>query len=166
MWELIEDWELDRDSECFEFFYSSWDFFRLFYFFFKFMFCLEITVHVRMMSARPACWLSSVWLSGYTDTHITWIGYTGPPHVVIVVLSLHWRRKNTYITWHMCYAALNQCDQIWLEITFLGCSRWAKVGHFGLKHAPGTLLQYKKRSFDGKTYRAFPATMCKPNKIH
>ena len=24
------------------------------------------------------------------------------------------------------------------ESTFLGCSRWAKLGHFGPKHAPGT----------------------------
>ena len=32
------------------------------------------------------------------------------------------------------------------ESTFLGCSCWAKLGHFGPKHAPGTLIHHAKKN--------------------
>ena len=36
------------------------------------------------------------------------------------------------------------------ESTFLGCSRWAKLGHFGPKHAPGTLFDGPKKILSGE----------------
>merc|ERR1711888_386120 len=36
------------------------------------------------------------------------------------------------------------------EGTFSGCSRWAKVGHFGPKHAPGTLFHHGEKNLLGR----------------
>ena len=36
------------------------------------------------------------------------------------------------------------------ESTFLGCSRWAKLGHFGPKHAPGTLFDGPQKELSGE----------------
>ena len=48
------------------------------------------------------------------------------------------------------------------ESTFLGCSRWAKLGHFGPKHAPGTLLDGPKKNMRGSSIECFPPIMYDP----
>ena len=79
---------------------------------------------------------------------------------IIIILSLpticlykpmqnHHRHHNDTFCFPSCgvYAALSpvmKCCPKWpfsrIESTFSGCSTWAKVGHFGPKHVPGTFL--------------------------
>ena len=46
------------------------------------------------------------------------------------------------------------------ESTFSGCSRWAKVGHFGPEHAPGPLSIMEKENDSGKPNGSFPGMFC------
>ena len=46
------------------------------------------------------------------------------------------------------------------EGTFSGCSRWAKVGHFGPNMPPGTLSIMQKRNDSGNLNLSFAVVFC------